>query len=454
MSLTKATYSMIQGASVNVNDFIPSTIDTATTDCTAYIQAAMDSQAGAAEIVFGMGQTYRCNSTLYFRYGQITLQGRGATIETHAATGIDAQTEGATPYYPAYSQIRNLIITAPEDGTTAVKWHAQYGYCENVNIFLSGDSQQGWYLADSQTGGVTSIYYSTWVNCGVLGKVGSGNTDQTGWYFGQTSQYGPNGNVIIGGNNTGLTLGFSVRGAGNIIENVVVQSSDECVLVSNLAGAEGVGCSNNMFLNVYMEGDAGATGFNITTYATDTYVLGGFATGFSGGGYFVNNGVRTVHLKDGNFAANQITFPATQVASADPNTLDDYEEGAWTPVVKGSSTAGTYELATASGKYTKVGNAISVSCRVKAAASVTGGGTGSVLISGLPFTYNGDLAAAFAFVNGIAFTGSYTAIQKASSGASNEVILSGVANTGTVTYVPISAFVANGVIEFSFTYLV
>jgi hypothetical protein len=32
------------------------------------------------------------------------------------------------------------------------------------------------------------------------------------------------------------------------------------------------------------------------------------------------------------FSLNGITFPATQVPSADANTLDDYEEGTWTPV--------------------------------------------------------------------------------------------------------------------------
>ncbi len=30
--------------------------------------------------------------------------------------------------------------------------------------------------------------------------------------------------------------------------------------------------------------------------------------------------------------SGQITFPATQNPSADANTLDDYEEGTWTPV--------------------------------------------------------------------------------------------------------------------------
>ena len=38
-------------------------------------------------------------------------------------------------------------------------------------------------------------------------------------------------------------------------------------------------------------------------------------------------------------AATSVAFPATQSASADANTLDDYEEGSWTPTV--SATAGS-----------------------------------------------------------------------------------------------------------------
>ena len=37
---------------------------------------------------------------------------------------------------------------------------------------------------------------------------------------------------------------------------------------------------------------------------------------------------------------NGVQFPATQVASADANCLDDYEEGTWTPSI--SAFAGVY----------------------------------------------------------------------------------------------------------------
>ena len=81
---------------------------------------------------------------------------------------------------------------------------------------------------------------------------------------------------------------------------------------------------------------------------------------------------------------NGITFPATQVASADANTLDDYEEGTWTPGV-GTLTqvGGTF---TSSGTYTKIGRSVTVTGRI----DISGGGTiaasTSANLSGLPFT--------------------------------------------------------------------
>jgi hypothetical protein len=57
----------------------------------------------------------------------------------------------------------------------------------------------------------------------------------------------------------------------------------------------------------------------------------------------------------------QIKFPATQVPSADANTLDDYEEGTWTMGIAfgGASVGVTYATANA-GKYTKIGRQVTV----------------------------------------------------------------------------------------------
>jgi hypothetical protein len=80
-----------------------------------------------------------------------------------------------------------------------------------------------------------------------------------------------------------------------------------------------------------------------------------------------------------------ITFPATQSASSDANTLDDYEEGTWTPVID-SSTAGTGRATTiASALYTKIGNIVYFQCYVTL-TTLGSGGSGDLVILGLPFT--------------------------------------------------------------------
>jgi hypothetical protein len=81
-----------------------------------------------------------------------------------------------------------------------------------------------------------------------------------------------------------------------------------------------------------------------------------------------------------------ITFPATQSASSDANTLDDYEEGTWTPVIRGSGTAGTYQQSITLATYTKVGRQVTLQCYILLAGVVTGGGTSYLQITGAPFT--------------------------------------------------------------------
>jgi hypothetical protein len=80
-------------------------------------------------------------------------------------------------------------------------------------------------------------------------------------------------------------------------------------------------------------------------------------------------------------AGTGITFPASQSASSDANTLDDYEEGAWTPT--DGSGAGLTFLSGTSGRYTKIGRCVFVDCEVAYPSTASGA---SALIAGLPFT--------------------------------------------------------------------
>lgn len=86
-----------------------------------------------------------------------------------------------------------------------------------------------------------------------------------------------------------------------------------------------------------------------------------------------------------------LTFPATQVASADPNTLDDYEEGTWTPVIFDTSdnnitSSFNFSFPGTGGHYTKIGRAVTILLGL-----YSGDSTISALIKrieGLPFTNN------------------------------------------------------------------
>ncbi len=79
-------------------------------------------------------------------------------------------------------------------------------------------------------------------------------------------------------------------------------------------------------------------------------------------------------------SGGQIKFPATQNASANANTLDDYEEGTWTPTA--TSSAGTITTVGAvSGSYTKVGRLTAFSFSIE--ITTNGTGSGYITIGGI-----------------------------------------------------------------------
>jgi hypothetical protein len=79
-----------------------------------------------------------------------------------------------------------------------------------------------------------------------------------------------------------------------------------------------------------------------------------------------------------------ISFPATQSASSDANTLDDYEEGTWTPTITfgGGNTGVTYNFQL--GRYTKIGNQVTIFMYFQ--LTNKGSSTGDCAIGGLPFS--------------------------------------------------------------------
>ena len=104
-------------------------------------------------------------------------------------------------------------------------------------------------------------------------------------------------------------------------------------------------------------------------------------------GYWESSGDLVIDDTNIRFATagKGIDFSATgQATGMTSELLSDYEEGTWTPTVEGSTTAGTQTYTWQYGKYTKVGNKVTVNFSVRVASTVSM--AGNVRIGGLPFT--------------------------------------------------------------------
>ena len=163
---------------------------------------------------------------------------------------------------------------------------------------------------------------------------------------GQTSFSGTDAN--------GLTLSYT---AGSIIVtlNGVVMDAADYTATSGNSVVLGTAAALNDELGVF----AFST-FDIANTYTQAQV-DAFAVKLTGAQTIA--GVKTFSdrpLFSGGIDLNangQIKFPATQNASADANTLDDYEEGTWSPTWAAGGGSAT---ASSSGMYTKVGRLVTV----------------------------------------------------------------------------------------------
>jgi len=288
----------------------------------------------------------------------LILSGTDNSVSSPAVQGGTGGTTTGV-YYPATNQ-----LALATNGTQAVlvdsSQNVGIGTSSPVTKFHVNGSVATPTLAQSSL----STVYSQYQNSGGSAYVGStGNALQflVNAAGNEAMRIDSSGNVGIGTSSPDLKL--SIAGGMNLRN-------------SSRAGAFEIDSSGNLWAgtattagNIYLETGHTTSGLPSTGTARVTvnqYGLGLSATPSSGTG---------------------IAFPATQNASSDANTLDDYEEGTWTAVPTWATQGSGSGNVTA--QYTKVGNLVSIRCYPVA---VKGTASGAFKITGLPFTASENTA--------------------------------------------------------------
>jgi hypothetical protein len=229
--------------------------------------------------------------------------------------------------------------------------------------------------------------------------------------------------VGVGTNNPQYSLDVQATTGEQIARFRATTTTNQSYITVSNAGAMYVGLDNS-------------TGSAITNSAYAPFIYSSTDAPMS----FFTNGTRTVTFQQNGAvtlkgatqtsSGTGITFPATQSASSDANTLDDYEEGTWTPNQgAGLTVVGSFS---SNGTYTKIGNIVSVQGQVSGSTSVAATSVG-LICSNLPFTsinVTGSRGTGGAFNA----TGASPSITFGNNGATTVYVASSIAATAQIFF--------------------
>lgn len=224
---------------------------------------------------------------------------------------------------------------------------------------------------------------------------------------------------------------LSLDGSSGITGVINIQSTG-----SVLTGVTTVAAGSTSAPSISPSGDSNT---GIFFPSADTVAI---AEGGTESARFTSTG--NVQIANGNLvfstAGTGIDFSATANSSGTMTSelLSDYEEGTWTPTVRGSSTVGTATYAVQQGTYVKIGKVVYISGYVNWSS---GTGSGDLLVAGLPFTVSSTdpsfEAISVSFLDGLTLPASSVMTPNASRNTTNIVFSTyplGGGSYGTVAY--------------------
>ena len=305
--------------------------------------------------------------------GTIALDATGSNnVEGAVAIGynsLGALTSGASNVAVGYQSAKNLTTGASNVsiGYSAMG-NSHLGCDKNVIIgtsaFFNGEVDESVFIGFNAGGDGTTT-------TGANGSVGIGKSSLN--------------NLTSGGGNT--ALGFEALktiSTGATSTAVGYEALELATGSGNTAiGYEAGNVISTGAENTILGGFSNPSAFN----ATNETVVGGGTTGQGSNTVTLGNtSVTAVYMAQDSGATVHcagVNFPDSQVASSDANTLDDYEEGTYTPVVSNGSS--NYSASVQNGYYTKIGDQVFVQVNITSSEA----GSGGALQVTLPFNYNG-----------------------------------------------------------------
>jgi len=171
--------------------------------------------------------------------------------------------------------------------------------------------------------------------------------------------------------------GFKALEVGYVGSGINATGFAQTNVVGNAYGNAGWKYAGTGVASLYQQNGSGAHAWSYAASGT----IGNAITWIEAMGINSNGGIKVLNTlgvgaTTPSTSGSGITFPATQSASSDANTLDDYEEGTWTP-------AGGSLTNNATATYTKVGRIVYANFDI----SFPGGGAvAQAQVSGMPFT--------------------------------------------------------------------